>query len=91
MSSITPFLHGEAFDPEMIKTLTAAFDKAWAQLDATDHVSAAPGVAEKTRELLAKRIIAMARAGENSPDRLRRGALAIIMQNEQVQHRKITP
>jgi hypothetical protein len=90
MSSITPFLRGEAFDPEMIKTLTTAFEGAWGQLDATHHVSAAPTVAEKTREILAKRIIAMARTGERSPDRLRRGGLVIVMQNEQLQRRKVT-
>jgi hypothetical protein len=83
MSSISPFLHGEAFNPEMLKTLTTAFDGAWKQLDETRHLSATPNFAAATRERLAKRIIDMARAGERSADRLRRGALVVISETEQ--------
>jgi hypothetical protein len=59
-----PFLETEAFDPEEIHTIVAAFEAVLCALRLTDRNS--PAV-----EVVAKRIIAVARQGENDPGSLR--------------------
>jgi len=59
-----PFLETEAFDPEEIRTIVAAFEDVLCELRLTDRNS--PAV-----EVVAKRIIALARQGENDPGNLR--------------------
>jgi hypothetical protein len=58
-----PFLK-TAFDPEEIHTIVAAFEDVLCELRLTDRNS--PAV-----EVVAKRIIALARQGENDPGNLR--------------------
>lgn len=65
------FLYEAAFDPEAIEALSAAFDKAVADLDKN-------GQPKIVREVIAKRIIALAREGERDADRLCAGALASL-------------
>ena len=56
------------FDPELVATLIAAYDKAVASL----HDNGQPQV---VREIMARRIIEAAKKGERDPDRLRNAAL----------------
>lgn len=58
-----------AFDPETVKTLCAAYDKARASL----HDKGQPDI---VNEVIARRIIALAKEGERDPDRLCAGALS---------------
>jgi hypothetical protein len=64
------------FDPDATNILTAAFDTAWQMLKTSGSVLAADYRAARTRELLAKRIIEVAREGERDPIRLADDALA---------------
>ena len=66
-----PFLKTEAFDPEKIHTIVAAFEDVLCELRLTDRNS--PAV-----EVVAKRIIALARQGENDPGNLRNLVLKSI-------------
>ena len=70
-----------AFQPEEVRVLTAAFDKAWeavqasaAQLDTKRLADAA------ARTIIAKHIIEAARQGERDQGRLRDGALIAYTQ-----------
>ena len=58
-----------AFDSETTELLGAAFEAAWEKLK-TAGTLAEGSDAALTRELLAKRIIEMAKRGERNPDRL---------------------
>jgi len=76
---IAPLLKGDGFfGPEATKILTAAFDTAWQMLKTSGNVLAADYRATSTRELLAKRIIEMARQGERDPIRLVDDALSYV-------------
>ena len=57
-----------SFDPELVATLMAAYDKAVASL----HDNGQPQI---VREIIARRIIEAAKKGERDPDRLRNAAL----------------
>jgi len=65
---IGPFMVPGAFEPEAIATMSEAFEAACEVL----HEAGQPEV----REVIAKRIIAAATAGERDPVRLRVAALA---------------
>ncbi len=76
---IIPLLVSDGFfDPEATKVLTAAFDTAWQMLKTSGNVLAADYRSVSTRELLAKRIIEMARQGERDPIRLVDDALTYL-------------
>jgi hypothetical protein len=60
-----------AFDPDDTAALSAAYEKANAQLRGSAYT-------DLVREIIAKRIIATALKGERDPDRLCRSALAAI-------------
>jgi hypothetical protein len=64
-----------AFDSETTELLGAAFEAAWQKLNAAGSALAEGSDAALTRELLAKRIIEMAKRGERNPDRLVENAL----------------
>ena len=72
---ILPLLKTAAFDPEATKTLASAFDTAWNVLRRSGSTLAADDKAVVTREVLAKRIIAMGRTGERDRQRLVNDAL----------------
>ena len=55
--SIIPFLRGDAFDPNAVAILGAAFDAAWVTLQKSGSPLASDAHAATTRERLAKRII----------------------------------
>jgi hypothetical protein len=54
--SIHPFVAHEAFDPELIETMAAAFDHACARLGLADREDA-------ITEIVARRIVVLARSG----------------------------
>ena len=70
--------HSGAFDPNEIRILVAAFDKAWESVQARGAISGAE--AESARAVLAKHIIAAAKDGERDHRRLRDGALLALTQ-----------
>ena len=75
MSTIAAFVPPHAFDPETTRAMAAAFEAAWEELKDTGHIASAPFKADATREMLAKRILQMARTGVRDPDILRHEAL----------------
>lgn len=70
LSQISP----DAFGPEATQAMALAFDRAWLSLQSAGlGREAAPAA---VRDLLAKRIIEVAKRGEFDPERLREAALA---------------
>ena len=64
MAEIARFIPADSnFDPEVIRILRAAYDRATAELH--DH-----GHARVVREIVGKRIVALAARGERDPERL---------------------
>jgi hypothetical protein len=61
-------LKGSAFGPDEIKVLSSAFEAALRELKLVDR-------SDPATELVAKRIIDLARQGERDPDRLRERAV----------------
>jgi len=69
MAAIIPFLkHDTVFDPNDIKVMSMALDDICKTLNLTEEAKAA-------REVLAERIIELAKRGERSPIRLRERVL----------------
>jgi len=64
------------FDPEPMGLLATAFDTEWDKVKKSGSPLGADDKAASTRELLAKRIIAMGRKGERDMQRLVDDALA---------------
>jgi len=62
-ATIIPFLQGEAFEPRDIRAMSMALDDVCKDLRIHGHAS--------SREILAIRIIELARRGERSPTKLR--------------------
>jgi hypothetical protein len=60
---ITPFLKGQAFDPEATRAMGVAFDKARQALGLADRT-------DRATEIVAALIIESAQTGERDPDRL---------------------
>jgi hypothetical protein len=73
---IKRFANG-VFYPEEVAILTAAFDDAWAMLQATQAPFAEQAYAAAAREILAKQIIMAAQRGERNPKRLTQDALVV--------------
>jgi ABC-type nitrate/sulfonate/bicarbonate transport system substrate-binding protein len=69
--------HSGAFDPDEVRTLVAAFDKAWEAVQASGVVYP-EAKAEIVRAILAKHIIAAAKNGERDHGRLCDGALLAL-------------
>ena len=67
------------FDPDEIRILVAAFDKAWEAAQASGVFDKAE--ADSARAILAKHIIAAAKDGERDHGRLRDGALIALAQS----------
>jgi hypothetical protein len=68
-------LSDAAFDSETTQLLGAAFEDAWEDVKSSGSALAEGAEAALTRELLAKRIIELAKRGERNPDRLVESAL----------------
>jgi ABC-type nitrate/sulfonate/bicarbonate transport system substrate-binding protein len=71
--------HSGAFDPDEVRTLVAAFDKAWEAVQASGVVYP-EAKAQIVRAILATHIIAAAKNGERDHGRLRDGALLALAQ-----------
>jgi hypothetical protein len=61
--TITPFLDGIKFDPEAKRVVGVAFEMARVALGLADQ-------GDRANEIIAKRIIELAKAGERNPDLL---------------------
>jgi hypothetical protein len=68
-------LSDAAFDSETTQLLGAAFEAAWEDVKTSGSALAEGAEAALTRELLAKRIIEIAKRGERNLDRLVENAL----------------
>jgi hypothetical protein len=71
--------HSGAFDPEEVRILVAAFEKAWASVQASGAIFETD--AESARAILAKHIIEAAKQGERDHGRLRDDALVALAQS----------
>ncbi len=72
--------HLGVFDPDDMRILVAAFDKAWEAVQASGVIYPKDKV-ELVRAILAKHIIAAAKDGERDHSRLRDGALLALAQS----------
>jgi hypothetical protein len=70
--------HPGAFNPDEIRILVAAFDKAWESVQASGAIADTPTGAESARAILAKHIIDAAKYGERDQGRLRDGAIVAL-------------
>jgi len=66
---ITPFLAGQAFDPELVHAMSTALDKVRKSL----HLAAG---SDPASEIVAKKIIELAQRGVHDPDVLAQRVLA---------------
>src|SRR5215467_12286270 len=80
------YAHAGVFDPEQVRIVTAAFDQTWQAVQDAGTPFASNGVAEATGDVIALRIIAMARLGELDCDRLREGALRYLAEMKEPAH-----
>ena len=71
--------HLGVFDPDDIRILVDAFDKAWEAVQASGAIFDTK--ADTARAILAKHIIAAAQDGERDEGRLRDGALVALAQS----------
>jgi hypothetical protein len=72
--------HPGVFGPDDVRILVAAFEAAWASVQANGAVFDTGTKAELARAILAKHIIAAAKQGERDQGRLRDGALLAFAQ-----------
>jgi hypothetical protein len=83
--SINPILRNSSFDPEDLKMLASAFDEDWEAIQGNGGTLSRPLYATHAmRELLAKRIIAMAQRGQNNPHSLSEDAIQYLTSNYRV-------
>jgi hypothetical protein len=79
--SIIPLLANTSFDPEAVKTLSAAFDEAWEKVIQSGSTFARPAFERGAREVLAKYIIEMAQRGERDKRQLSEAAVTYLAEN----------
>jgi hypothetical protein len=73
--------HLGEFDPDDVRILVAAFDKAWEAVLASGASFDGKAQADSARAILAKHIIAAARDGEFDQGQLRDGAIVALAQS----------
>jgi hypothetical protein len=71
MPTILPFLEGTLFPPDVVTIMGDAYDRARRSM----HDTGQPDI---VREIIAKRIISMAKEGERDPQKLCEGALKAL-------------
>jgi hypothetical protein len=81
MMAVVPFLSQSAFEPEVIAILVAAFEAAWAAVEASGSALASPRYKRVAQEIMAKRIIETAQRGERDKDRLAGDALTYLTES----------
>ena len=67
-----------AFDPETVRSMSVAFDSAWASLQASGASFPAGDDAEWARGILGKYIVRAAKKGDRDPKQLCEGALQAL-------------
>jgi hypothetical protein len=70
------------FDPETLRGLTAAFDAAWAAIEATGAPFSDANYAETAREIIGKYIVQAAKNGERDQQQLCDGALLQLARSD---------
>jgi len=75
---IRAYLEGHKFDPETTRLMGIAFETALVALERTD------GPVNPTRDAVAQKIIELAKAGENDPERLCEAALQALRPSPRV-------
>jgi hypothetical protein len=75
LQQIAKFADVGAFSPEDLRVLVAAFERAWASVEASRAPFSEPDYREYARETLAKQIIQSAKAGERDVGALTAAAL----------------
>jgi hypothetical protein len=78
---VAPILTDSSFDPEQIKILVSAFDAAWEAVKSSGGTLSRPPYARPIRDVLAKRIIEMARRGQIDPRSLCEDAVKFLSAN----------
>lgn len=76
--AIVPLLAQSAFDPELIESLVAAYEDAWAKVEKSGSKLASPRYERAAQEIIAKRIIEMAQRGEKDPRQLVEDAVSYL-------------
>jgi hypothetical protein len=76
------------FDPETLRVLTAAFDAAWASIEATGTPFSDANHAETAREIIGKHIVQAAKNGERDQQQLCDGALLQLARSDLKRRRK---
>lgn len=77
-----------AFDPEETEILVAAFDSAWARLCASGSECARPAYSRAMREVLARRVVEVARHGVMDAGHIATEALSFLAANYRHQARR---
>jgi hypothetical protein len=67
------------FDPETVRVLSLALDRAWNRIANSRSTFARPFYARAAREVLARRIIEMAQGGETDVHRLSDDAVRFLV------------
>jgi hypothetical protein len=62
MATIIPFLHDDGFDPDALRAMSTALEEVCRKLQVNGD--------QRAREVMAVRIIELARRGERDPERL---------------------
>jgi hypothetical protein len=70
------------FDPETLRILTAAFDAAWASIEASGTPFSTANYGEAAREIIGKHIIKAAKSGQRDQQQLRDGALLQLARSD---------
>jgi hypothetical protein len=79
VSKILPFAKVDAFDPELIRVMSKGFELAWTAL-CDRNALASNAIA--TREIVARRIVHVAKQGVKDPFRLSGEAITVILASE---------
>jgi hypothetical protein len=78
MGEVHP-LFSATFDPGANRAMGLAFESAWQSLKESGSVYAADYRAASSRNLMARKILELARCGERNPARLRAAALDAVI------------
>jgi hypothetical protein len=73
--------YAAVFEPESIQVLASALDDAWTRIEKTGSRFARPAYSRVMREVVAKRIIEVARRGERDPQKLAADAVNFVSTN----------
>jgi hypothetical protein len=76
--SIIPLLAQSAFEPETIDMLASVFENAWQKVEQSGSKLASPRYKRAAQEIIAKRIIEMAKDGKRNPGELADDAVAYL-------------